>query len=183
MTTIRGCFTAMMTTMTMMTLAAALGGCGEAKEAAAAPATVESHSCTVKVAAKASPVIYEGRAEGPDREKVEEAAWADVCAKLPAALRESCKDESKWSMSISGGSASAGGPTTFSKTITLQEKVEERVFSGEAASQASLDEACAAATLAACKAAGAEGDCVAAGLFEPRGRSSQTTRKAVAAPQ
>jgi len=180
MTTIRGLLSPLTTTLTA---ALTLSACGEPNKAAAATTEVDSHSCEVRVAAKAAPARYEGRAEGPDEAKVEEEAWADVCAKLPEELRESCRDESKWSVSSSGGSASAGGPTTFSKKITLEQKMEEKIFSGQAASHTSLDEACAAATLAACKAAGAEGDCVAAGSFESRGRSSQTTRKAVVAPQ
>lgn len=169
--------------LSMFPLALALAACGEAKKTEPAMKTVESHSCKAMIAEKVEPKSYEGRAEGPEEAKVAEDAWADVCGKLPEEQKASCKDEGKWEVMISGGSASAGGPTTYTKTIQLREKLTAKEFSAESESETSVDEACAAAVAAACKAAGSEGDCVAKGTHEARGRSSSTTRKKVAEPQ
>lgn len=150
----------------------ALAACGGAKEVpAAATKSVTKHSCKIMVSKKAEE--FKGTANGDDQAKVEEAAWADVCAKLPEADRPSCKDESKFSVSKSGGSANAGGATSYNTNITLSAK--HPTLDGSADSEVSKDEACKAALTRACEAAGEKGDCLAGGKFEKKGESSSST--------
>lgn len=163
--------------MSVLGLAACLagagcGGGGEAAEAqAASPKT--TYRCSVQVSKKSSGE-FTGKGSGEDPAKADEAAWTDVCAKLPEADRPTCRDEKKWSMTKSSMSASGGGPVTHSTTLTLTAIAPQ--FDGEGTSEASSEEACAAALSDACTKAGSPGDCLAAG-FEKKGeaRSKKTS--------
>ena len=153
----------------------------EAKtDAAAKPeaTTVTEHRCTVQIAAAGEPTRVEGEASGEDEAAALEAAYADACTRLPEDARADCKDEGKFEVMIAGGSATADGKTNYSKTVTLKAKVA--TVEGRGASTKSKDEACAAAVAEACKAAGATGDCVAAGTHQKRGESSSTATQRTA---
>ena len=128
------------------------------------------YTCFDQIAAKAE--TFEGTSSGPDEKKAEAEAWATACAKLPAADQPNCHDASKFDVAQSGGSAGAGGKTTYTKTIKLTSHVE--TVQAEAKSNVSSDEACKAARVDACKKAGAEGDCVAGGKFEQKGHGTGT---------
>ncbi|WP_096327770.1 hypothetical protein [Nannocystis exedens] len=157
-------------------LAACLAGCGGGGGDEAAPSkpqgpTIE-YRCSIQVAKK-STGEFTGKGNGEDPARADEAAWTDVCAKLPEAERPTCRDETKWSVSKSSMSAGGGGPTTHSTTLTLVAIAP--LFEGEASSATSSDEACKAALADACTKAGSPGDCLSAG-FEKKGeaRSKKT---------
>jgi len=152
-----------------------LAACGAEGAKKAEPTTKTTFDCRIQVAKKKiGPVKGEGN--GDSEAKAEEAAWTNVCNALPGAVRDGCRDDKKFSVQKSTGSASAnGGPTNYSVTLTL-ESIEPE-FSGEGSSEASKDEACAAAIADACGKAGEKGDCVAAGGFEKRGESMSKTVK------
>ncbi|MDC0721380.1 hypothetical protein [Nannocystis bainbridge] len=156
-------------------LAACLAACGGGSGSEPAPSQPQGpkteYRCSIQVANKASE--FSGKGNGEDPAKADEAAWTDVCAKLPEAERPSCRDESKWSMTKSSMSASGGGPTAHSTTLTLVAIAP--MVDGEASSAVSSEEACKAALTDACAKAGSPGDCLAAG-FEKKGeaRSKKT---------
>ncbi|MEZ4380428.1 MAG: hypothetical protein R3A79_03715 [Nannocystaceae bacterium] len=150
-------------------LACACQSEGQAKPAAAAEGGASLHRCTIEIAERGAVEPFEGRASGDDEDAVLEAAWADVCAKLDAADRDACRDESRFDVTISGSTSMIDGAAIYAKTIRLRAKTS--TFKGEGASKATAAEACAAATVAACAAAGASGDCVAAGTHLKRGES------------
>lgn len=170
--------TKLLLSLSLVTLAAACSSEAKKEEAPKAEATVVQHKCTIQVAPAGDPLRVEGSASGEDEAAVLEAAWTDACAKLPEADRASCKDEGKFDVVISGGSATSGGKTHYSKTIALQAKVAQHEGRGE--SDKSKEEACKAAIAEACTAAGASGDCVAAGTHQKRGESSSTSTQRVA---
>lgn len=154
-----------------------LAACGAEEAKKAEQASKTTYACKIQLAKKKiGPVKGEGN--GDSEAKAEEAAWSNVCNALPGAVREGCRDEKKFSVSKATGSASAnGGPTNYTVTLTL-ESIEPE-FAGEGSSEASRDEACAAAIADACGKAGEKGDCVAGGGFEKRGESlSKTTKRA-----
>lgn len=151
-----------------------IASCGADAAKPAAGATSKTvHGCKIQLAKKKiGPVKGDGNGEDPA--KAEEAAWTAVCAALPGAVRDGCRDDKKFSVQKVAGSASAnGGPTNYSVTLTL-ESIEPE-FSGEGKSEASRDEACAAAIADACGKAGEKGDCVAGGGYEKRGESTSKT--------
>lgn len=152
----------------------ACGGGETSPSQAKTPKT--THSCSVQVSEKAGG-DYTGKGTGEDPAKAEEAAWTDVCALLPEAERASCRDESKWSVTKTSSSATSGGTTTHSTTVTLVAIAP--VFDGEGTSEQSSDEACKAALADACAKAGAQGDCLAAG-YEKKGEAR--TKKTVMQP-
>lgn len=156
---------------------AACGGGGEATPSTpSTPASPKTeYRCSIQVAKKASGE-FSGKGSGEDPGKADEAAWADVCAKLPEAERATCRDETKWSMTKSSMSASGGGPTAHSTTLTLVAIAP--TFDGEATTDVSSEEACKAALADACTKAGASGDCLAAG-YEKKGeaRTKKTVMK------
>lgn len=144
------------------------------KDTPAETKTVTKHTCTRMIGKKG--VEYKGTAQGDDQAKVEEAAWTDVCAKLPEADRPNCKDESKFMVAKSGGSVNAGAGTTYNTNITLTSKHPQ--LEGKSESEVSKEEACKAALTKACEAAGEKGDCIADGKYESQGEmSSSSTSK------
>ncbi len=136
------------------------------------------YACEIIVAPKAGePESFKGSAQGGDEAEVEEQAWEAACGALPEADRGDCRDTKKWKWASGGGSAVSGGVKNVSRTITLTRVVEPVEHSGEVESEASDEAACKEALSKACEAAGAKGDCVAAGTHEQRGRrSSKETR-------
>ena len=170
------------TPLTQLVLRAALvlvavSACGgAAKDTPAETKSVTKYTCTKMIAKK--PMEYKASANGDDAAKVEEAAWTDVCGKLPEALRPSCKDESKFMVSKSSASANGGGATSYNTNITLTSKEPE--LQGKSESETSKDEACKAALLKACEAAGEKGDCLADGKYESKGEMSSSTSSKVA---
>ena len=173
------------TPLTLVALSAALvsftalgTGCDSgAKDTPAETKSVTKHTCTKMIGKK--PVEYKGTANGDDQAKVEEAAWADVCAKLPEADRPSCKDETKFMVMKSGGSANAGAGTSYNTNITLTSKSPQ--LEGKSESETSKEEACKAALIKACEAAGEKGDCLADGKYESQGEMSSSTSTKVSA--
>ncbi|WAS95418.1 hypothetical protein [Nannocystis punicea] len=151
-------------------LAACLAACGGGSGSEAAPSKPASpkteYRCSIQVSKTASE--FTGKGNGEDPAKADEAAWTDVCAKLPEAERATCRDETKWTVTKSSMSASGGGPTSHSTTLALVAIAP--MFEGEAFSEASSDEACKAALADACTKAGSPGDCLAAG-FEKKGEA------------
>ena len=153
----------------------ALPACGGEASTTIGPAdaaTTMKHSCTVMVARK-SPV-YSGTASGDDPARTEEAAWADVCARLPEPERAGCRDEKQFVVARSGGPVDTGAGTRHTTSITLTAIVP--TVEGKAESQTSKQEACTAALQLACEAAGAPGDCLAGGKFEMTGEISSSKR-------
>lgn len=152
-------------------LATCLAACGGGGGSEAAPSQPQGpkteYRCSMQVAKKSSGELT-GKGNGEDPAKADEAAWADVCAKLPEAERATCRDETKWSVSKSSMSASGGGPVSHSTTLTLVAIAP--MFDGEASSEVSSDEACKAALADACTKAGSPGDCLSAG-YEKKGEA------------
>jgi hypothetical protein len=147
---------------------------GDAK--AAAPKTV--YACKITVAAKAGPPeTFKGQAQTADEKEAEDKAWEDVCSKLPEADTASCRDNDKFKWALGGMSTEVDGVTQYSKTITLTRAVKAEEFDGEHESEESSEAACTEALALACKAAGAEGDCVEAGSHEQRGRRESKETK------
>ena len=139
-----------------------------AVEAAPSDAATGEHRCTVAVAEKSGLRAVSGVATGDDEGTVLDAALADACAKLSDDDRPYCRDESRFEVTISGSSSELNGLKTFTKTIRLTPTSKPQVFTGEGTSEASSAAACKAAILVACEAAGAAGDCVAAGTHDKR---------------
>lgn len=166
--------------LSVLTLAVAACTQEAKTEPAAKPeaTTVTEHRCSVQIVPADAPTGAEGKASGEDEAAVLDAAFADACAKLPEDARADCKDEGKFEVTIAGGSATADGKTNYTKTVTLKAKVA--TVEGRGTSTTSKDEACAAAVAEACKAAGASGDCVAAGTHQKRGESSSTATQRTA---
>ncbi|MBZ5708770.1 hypothetical protein [Nannocystis pusilla] len=164
--------------MSVLWLAACLtvpacGGGGEAAPSAGTPASPKTeYRCSIDVARAGGE--FTGKGSGEDPAKADEAAWTDVCAKLPEAERPTCRDETKWTVTKSSMSAGGGGSTTHSTTLTLVAIAP--TFAGEATTEVSSDEACKAALADACSKAGAPGDCLAAG-YEKKGEAR--TKKTV----
>ncbi|MEZ4450121.1 MAG: hypothetical protein R3B09_11645 [Nannocystaceae bacterium] len=169
--------TTQLLTFALVTLAAA---CSSEKksEPKAEAMTVTLHKCMIQVAPAGDPAKFEGTAQGEDETVVLEAAWTDVCAKLPEADKPTCKDDGKWEVMISGASGTLDGKTNYNKNVVLKARVETK--DGSAESDKTMEDACKAATIEACKAAGAEGDCIAAGTHQKRGESSSTSTQRVA---
>lgn len=136
------------------------------------------YTCEVIVAEKAGdPESFKGSAQGSDEAEVEKQAWEAACGALPEGDRGDCRDTKKWKWASGGGSAVSGGVKNISRTITLTRVVKPVEHSGKLDSEESDDAACKGALSKACEAAGAKGDCVAAGTHEQRGRmSSKETR-------
>lgn len=131
-----------------------------------------NYGCEIFIKKKtAAPV--EGRASDADAATATEAAWKNVCSKLAAADQPDCRNKDKWSPAISNGSMTMNGKTTSTVTIKLQQDAPQ--LKGKGKSTTSQDDACKQATEAACKQAGASGDCVAAGGFEQQGKSTESS--------
>jgi len=131
-------------------------------------------TCKLQVAKKVTG-DFSGDATGADEKATLEAAWTAVCAKLPEGDRPSCRDQSKFQSTQSGGSATAGKKTTY--TVTIKLVPVATAFDGAGKSEANEDEACKQANAEACKAAGETGDCVAGGAYEAKNimKSSEKT--------
>lgn len=135
----------------------------------AAPKT--EYTCTIIVAAQAGePETFKGNFQGPDAQEAEDKAWEAVCAELPESDRADCKDSSKFAAATGTMEATLDDAPTYSTTITLTRVVAPEEFEAEVTGTESEDATCAEALAKACAAAGAEGDCVAAGTHERRGR-------------
>ena len=170
------------TTLTVLLVVAALAGCkGDRKKegdgtvgagagtqgAAGKGATYE---CKVIIAAKVAPADpITGTATDADPVKAEQAAWADACKKLPPTEQPACKDSNRWAATTSNGTAN--GKTTTTITLTAAPPPQ---ITGKGASRENDAAACQAALLDACQQAGAEGDCVAAGTHEARGKMASS---------
>lgn len=153
-------------------------GCGGG-ESSPAPAKTRktTHTCTLQVSKKADGE-FTATGSGEDPAKAEEAAWAEVCAKLPEAERASCRDEAKWAATKTSSSSTSGEATTHTTTLKLVPVAPS--FDGEGTSEQSSDEACKAALAAACERAGAPRDCLAAG-YEKKGEAR--TKRTVLQPE
>ncbi|HUS66326.1 MAG TPA: hypothetical protein VMZ28_17360 [Kofleriaceae bacterium] len=148
------------------TVGAGAGTQGEGGKGAA-------HECTVIVAAKAAPADpITGTGTDADEAKAEEMAWTDACKKLPPPEQPACKDSSRWSATTSKGTAQ--GKTTA--TITLIAAAPPQI-TGKGSSKENEEAACQAALLDACEKAGAQGDCVAAGTHEAKGKMASSSSK------
>jgi hypothetical protein len=140
------------------------------------------YECSLEVAKKKK-ATYEGTAQlegahSPELDaKVEAAAWADACAKVPESQRADCKKGGdKFTWSAGGGESTVNGKSSVSMNLTLTERPPG--FAGSGKSDKSAEEAHATALAEACKAAGATVDCVASGEFEEKNvmQSSETSR-------
>jgi hypothetical protein len=153
----------------VVSLVLGAAACHSEGQAAAAEGSASVHRCAIEIEARSAVEPIEGRASGDDEDTVLEAAWADACAKLEPAERDGCRDEGRYDVTISGSTSIVDGAAIYAKTIRLRAKTAS--FKGEGESPESPAKACAAATVAACEAAGASGDCVAAGTHVKRGES------------
>jgi hypothetical protein len=143
---------------------------------ASAPACKGSsttYRCAIQIAGKPQGGPIDASASGPDKDKATADAWTAVCGKLPAADQPDCKNTKKWLASVTDGSATSGGATTYTATIRLERVLPS--YSGKQTSETSQDDACKAALLDACKQAGATGDCVASGAFDQQGMSASSS--------
>lgn len=161
-----------LTLSTLLVALVSLSACGSgSKETPAEAKSVTEHTCIRMIGRKG--VEYRGSASGDDSARVEEAAWADVCAKIPEVDRAGCKDESKFMVMKSGGSANAGAGTSYNTNITLTSKHPQ--LEGKSESEVSKEDACKLALARACEAAGEQGDCIADGKYESQGEMSSTS--------
>lgn len=166
--------------------AAAVGGCQSESHAkptlAAEPtpsdAATGGHRCTVTIAEKNGGGVS-GVASGDDEGAVLDAALADACAQLGEAERPYCRDESRYEVTISGSSSELNGVKSFTKTVRLTPTKKPQVFTGEGSSEDSSQAACKAAIVVACEAAGATGDCVAAGTHDKRSEGISSVNTSV----
>ncbi len=127
------------------------------------------------IAEKSSTQGVSGVATGEDEATVLDAAIADACAKLSVDDRPFCRDDSRFEVTISGSSSEHDGVKSFIKTVRLTPVAKPQTFQGEGSSEASSEAACKAAILVACEAAGAPGDCVAAGTHDKRSEGISST--------
>lgn len=149
-----------------------LGACGGEAKKDAETKMVTTHSCTIIVGKKAG-APFEGKGNDADKAKAEEAAWTDACAKLPEADRAGCRDDKKFSSTKAEMSVTANGTASYSVTITLAPVIPQ--VEGKADAQTTKEDACKAATVKACEAAGAKGDCLASGEYEKRGEMTKSS--------
>lgn len=154
-----------------VTLTGTTGCKKEEKTPAAKAGPKTTYGCFVQVAKKPAITEVSGQASNADEKAATEAAWTDVCAKLPEADRPDCRDPKKWAASLGTGSGSAnGGPTTYTVTVKLEPITP--VFTGKAKSEVDEATACKDARANACEQAGEKGDCVAAGTFAEKGQGT-----------
>jgi len=145
-------------------------------------AAAGEHRCTVTIAERSGAGVVSGIASGDDEGAVLDAALADACAQLSDAERPYCRDEGRFEVTISGSSSELNGVKTFTKTVRLTPTKKPQVFTGEGSSEASSAAACGAAILVACEAAGATGDCVAAGTHDKRSEGISSVNTSVTQP-
>jgi len=129
------------------------------------------YDCRVFLApAAASDEPITGAGTAADEAAATEAAWTEACGKLPADQQASCRDESAWKASKTVSTGSDSVTVGIALTPATSDQVSARAVS-------KVDEAtaCKDALLAACKEAGAEGDCVAAGTHVKKGEASGKT--------
>ena len=157
-------------------------GCDAKTDEAPKTKTVTVYRCKITVAEKeGEPEKYKGDASGTDEAAVDKEAWDAACAALPEADRPDCRNKDKFAWASGGGSSTINGAKQFSKTITLTRVVKPKESEAEVESDASDEAACTEALAKACEAAGAKGDCVAAGTHTQRGRRSSKETKTVPA--
>jgi hypothetical protein len=156
--------------------------CDAKTEEAPKTTTKTVYRCKITVAeTEGEPETYKGRASGTDEAAVEKEAWDAACAALPEADRAECRNRDAFAWASGGGSSTVDGVETFSRTITLTRVVRPKESEAEVESDASDEAACTEALAKACEAAGAKGDCVAAGTLTQRGRRSSKETKTVPA--
>ncbi|MBT8495315.1 MAG: hypothetical protein KJO07_19870 [Deltaproteobacteria bacterium] len=165
----------------IVALPLAFGACKKGEEGGgegSGEATM-THKCKIIVVAKQDKKeaeTYKGQGKGEDEKAAEEEAWKQACEAIPEADRAECRNNERFSWTKSGVSVEQEGKKIHTVTISLKAnppKPEEH--SGEATSKDSSDKACAEALAKACEAAGAKGDCVAAGTHEQMGKSSESS--------
>ncbi len=137
---------------------------------------VTTHTCRIALHPRPAPELsVHASGNGPSQDVATEQAWTAVCAALPEAHRAACRDATHFSPSVVTASMNAGAGTSYTTTITLapQPGPDSR---GSGTSHTSGEDACHQAIELACRAAGATGDCIAAGTHEEssRMRSSET---------
>lgn len=161
------------------TVLAACGGGGEGprkQQAEPAVSVVDMHHCTISLA-RPSSGVYSGSGSDVDPARAKEAAWVDVCARLPAAAWPVCRDATRFTpVETSHG---ADGKVTH--TVTLTPVVGK--IAGKAEQEPDRASACKAALLRACLAAGEKGDCVASGSYVVADEVAGTTPTKVTEPQ
>lgn len=152
-------------------------GCKKNPPPAPPHVPVTTHTCRVAIhprIAPASRVSASGNA--PSQDVATELAWTQACLGLPAAQRAACRDSTRFSPSVVTASMSAGAGTSYTTTVTLspQPGSDSR---GAGTSHVSSEDACHQAMELACRAAGAAGDCVAAGTHEESSRMRSSERQ------
>jgi hypothetical protein len=152
--------------LAMLVLTALVAACGKKEEGGEKAATTRSrtHDCRIIIAAAGEPQKFRGGGASED------AAWAAVCAELPEARRGDCRNQDLFA------AQTATLTMNDQPTITVELTEKKASHEAKATSGESQDDACQRARADACKAAGADGDCVASGAFEETGRmaGSQT---------
>jgi Na+-transporting NADH:ubiquinone oxidoreductase subunit NqrF len=149
-----------------------LAACGKKDDSGAGGGGASSYKCKIFIKKKAAPPI-EASASDADKAKATDAAWKAACDKLPAADQADCHNKDKWSAQVSEATMTANGTSSTTITLKLEQQMPE--LKGKGVATTNKDDACAAALADACKAAGAQGDCVAAGGYEQTGKSVEST--------
>ena len=150
----------------------------QAAEPAPNEAATGEHRCAVTIAEKNGGGVT-GVASGDDEGAVLDSAVADACAQLSDEERPFCRDEGRYQVTISGSSSELNGVKTFTKTVRLTPTKKPKTFTGEGSSADSSQAACEAAIVVACEAAGAKGDCVAAGTHDKRSEGISSVNTSV----
>lgn len=133
------------------------------------------HTCYVQVTPKGPNDEFSGTGISDKDKEANEAAWKDVCGKLPEADRLDCREGAKWASSPTLGSATVNGKTTF--TVTIKIRRVQKVEGGVGKSDLDGAAACKSAIENACQALGAQGNCVAAGTHELEGQAKEKKLK------
>jgi hypothetical protein len=135
-----------------------------------APGHASSHQCRVIIAAAGQAAgAISGQASAPSEVEATEQAFRAACRQLSPAERPACRDSTRWHPTITVERTEGGAGIMVS--VVLRPAEPPQVI-GQARSTESSFHACHHATLDACRKAGAEGDCVAAGAFEMIGQST-----------
>jgi len=131
----------------------------------------------IKQKSSAKPIKGKVKTGLEDEAKAKAEALKSACDQLPEAERASCPDKAKYKVQWVSASMSSNGKKFFSPNVTLKPKLAEH--RGKGTSEASSDEACKAAIAAACKAAGATGDCIKSGKWEKTGQGTSKKMKGI----
>jgi hypothetical protein len=120
----------------------------------------KDYLCALDVQKQVPETYFDGHGEGSDKESALDAAWAAACSKVPKADRLDCHKGTK---TFEVGYTQTG---TSHVAVNLRLTTKPPTWSATVETTTGMDEACARATVEACKQAGHHGDCTKAGAFK-----------------